>query len=290
MSDALARTLRLKRHGREWRGDCPACGYPGAFSLGVKNGRAVWYCASCQDRDKLSSVIRHASGCDGPRAALPAPVGPAAADHDSRKISALTLWGASIPIGGTLAETYLAARGLAGEGTTALRYCPNVRHPNASGTFPAMIALVTSTQTGHPVAVHRSYLRRDGSGKADVEPSKASKGPTSGGAIMLHPAIPGAPLVIGEGIETSLSAARMIRAPAWAAISAGNLSRITPPSEPSEIILAADPDEVGQREAWAAARLWRQQGRCVRVATPDIAGWDFNEVWRARMAQGARHG
>ncbi len=152
------------------------------------------------------------------------------------------------------------------------------------------MALIVSTETGEPVAIHRTYLRRDGTGKASVDPAKASKGPTRGGAIMLHAPVAGAPLVIGEGIETSLSAGRMIDAPAWAGIAAGNLARITPPAAPSEIILAADPDDTGQREAWAAARAWKALGRRVRVATPDTTGEDFNDLWRARMAREATHG
>lgn len=84
-----------------------------------------------------------------------------------------------------------------------------------------MMALVVSTATGEPVAVHRTYLRPDGGGKADIEPAKASKGPIRGGAIMLDSPQPGRPLVIGEGIETSLSAGVLPGVPAWAAIAAG---------------------------------------------------------------------
>jgi phage/plasmid primase-like uncharacterized protein len=150
--------------------------------------------------------------------------------------------------------------------------------------------LIVSPSTGAPVAIHRTYLRRDGTGKADVDPAKASKGPMGGGAIMLHMPEAGRPLVIGEGIETSLSAGSLMGAPAWAAVAAGNMQRITPPAEPSEIIIAADPDPVGQREAWAAADAWQAAGRRVRVATPDAPGEDFNDLWRARTAREATNG
>ena len=153
-----------------------------------------------------------------------------------------------------------------------------------------MVALIRSTATGEPVAIHRTYLRRDGTGKADVDPAKATKGPMAGGAIMLHDPVPGAPLVIGEGIESSLSAGRLLDAPAWAGIAAGNLKAIIPPGGPREIILAADPDPVGQREAWAAADQWRGLGRRVQVATPDDATTDFNDLLRRRSAREARNG
>lgn len=152
-----------------------------------------------------------------------------------------------------------------------------------------MLALVVDA-AGAPIAVHRTYLRRDGSGKANVTPAKASIGPVRGGAIRLDPVA--AELVIGEGIESSASAGRLMALPAWAAISAGNLARaLVLPLEVRSVVIAADhdpPNGNGQRPgpdaADAAARRWRAEGRVVRVATPDLPGSDFNDVLRAREA------
>lgn len=55
------------------------------------------------------------------------------------------------------------------------------------------------------LAMHRTYLRRDGSGKADVEPTKAMLGKVMGGAVRLTDT--SGPLVVAEGIETALSLA-----------------------------------------------------------------------------------
>lgn len=283
----IAQALGLKRAGRDWRGDCPACGYRSTFSVSTKDGRALWWCASCQDRDGVTAAVRSAMGGDWTPPAAPAGAGP---DNASRTRAALAIWDEAVPIAGTVAEVYLAGRGLGGEAIPALRYHPSLRHMNETASFPALVALVVSTTTGEPVAIHRTYLKRDGSGKADIEPAKASKGPIGGGAIMLHQAVGGLPLVIGEGIESSLSAARMMDGSAWAAIAAGNLRRITPPTTPSQIIIAADPDLVGQTEAWNAAEAWKAQGHTVRVATPDTPGQDFNDLWRAHMAQEAANG
>jgi phage/plasmid primase-like uncharacterized protein len=211
-------------------------------------------------------------------------------DHAAATRKALAIWEGSEPLPGTLAADYLAARGLADEHSTALRFHRAVRHVNTAGTFPALVALVVDTMTGAPVAIHRTYLRSDGKGKANLDPPRASKGPITGAAIVLHKAKAGAALVIGEGIETSLSAGRLIGAPAWAAVAAGNIKALRPPPEAREIIIAADPDETGLREAWAAARLWKAAGRVVRVATPDAAGQDFNDLWRARSGREGLHG
>lgn len=58
------------------------------------------------------------------------------------------------------------------------------------------------------------------------------------------------------------------------------------------VTIAADADAVGQREAQVAARRWRAEGRTVRIASPDSAGQDFNDLLqnRARRAAGVAHG
>ena len=72
------------------------------------------------------------------------------------------------------------------------------------------------------IGVHRTDPLRDGSGKADVEPVKATLGPVWGGAVRLDQLA--GELVIGEGIETAASAGRLLHLPAWSAVSAGNLA------------------------------------------------------------------
>jgi phage/plasmid primase-like uncharacterized protein len=272
----IATALGLRPNRRGWSGNCPSCGYASTFSMSVKDGRALWWCASCQDRDGLLAAVRNATGGAW---TPPASVSTASITNTADRMrAALAIWAEAISITRTLAEVYLAARGLAGEASTALRFHPALRHPNVTGTFPALVALIRSTETGQPVAIHRTFLRRDGTGKADVDPVKASKGPIAGGAIMLHDPVGGAPLVIAEGIESSLAAGRIFGAPAWSAIAAGNLKKITLPEKANAIIIAADPDAVGQREAWVAAERWQAVGRRVRVATPDDPTADFTDL------------
>jgi hypothetical protein len=133
------------------------------------------------------------------------------------------------PIEGTVAETYLAARGLAGFTSPALRFLAEHRHAPTGTIWPVLLAAVTDPLTAELRATHRTYLARDGSAKAPVEPPKMTLGPTAGAVIRLADPEPGKPLVIAEGIETAASAGLILDAPAWAAISAGNLSRIEHP-------------------------------------------------------------
>ena len=204
-----------------------------------------------------------------------------AAAREQKRERALALWRGSEPANGTLADRYLTARGLPGLATSpVLRFRGDTPHPEG-GKLPALIALVSDI-AGRPLGIHRTYLARDGS-KARVEPAKASLGPVWGGAIRLHPVIIGTALVIGEGIESSTSAGRLMGLPAWAAISAGNLAKgLLLPPEARGVVIAADPDDAGRDAARSAWLRWKTEGRDVQIATPDREGSDFNDLLLAQ--------
>jgi phage/plasmid primase-like uncharacterized protein len=211
-----------------------------------------------------------------------------APDHGD---AAARLWEMAQPIEGTPAAQYLAVRGLDGFTSPALRFLPEHRHAPSGTTWPVLIAAVTEPLTGELRAVHRTFLARDGRGKAPVEPSKMTLGPIGGAVIRLAEPVDKSPLVIGEGIETAAAAGLILGAPAWAAIAAGNLSRIELPLAVAEVIIAADADPVGQREAERAAWRWAAEGRRVRIATPDAPGADFNDLLlQRRRAPEVAHG
>ncbi len=86
-----------------------------------------------------------------------------------------------------------------------------------------MVALVTGGADGTPLAIHRTYLPRDGGGKAPIEPQKMMLGPCRGGAVRLGQ--PGDVLMVGEGIETCLAAMLASGHPAWAALSTSGTAR-----------------------------------------------------------------
>ncbi len=270
----IAARFGLKRSGREWRGNCPVCGYgAGAFSLMTsKTGRVIGWCSSCQDRDAINRALH------GQPMACPTPAQAArvAAARERNQARALTLWRGSEPVPGTPAARYLTARGLSGmAASTALRFRRDTPHPNA-GKLLALIALV-SDRIGNPLGIHRTFLTLDGH-KAGVEPVKASLGPIWGGAIRLCPIQPGTPLLIGEGIETAGAASLLTGWPAWAALSAGNMAKgLALPAEAQQVVIAADPDPPGRAAAWEAWGRWRAEGRDVRVALPNGSD-DFNDL------------
>ncbi|WP_234731206.1 DUF7146 domain-containing protein [Acidocella facilis] len=287
----LAARFGLHKSGHDWRGTCPVCGY-GADAFTLSQGRAcqpVGWCASCQNRDAISALLR----ADGQAAYAPAiaPSDTMKAEEARQKAQerARAIWSGAGPVtADNPAGRYLARRALAHLiGCPALRYRVDVPHP-MGGRHPAMVALVQDV-AGAPVAVHRTYLAQDGT-KARLEPPKASLGPIWGGAIRLAPAAPH--IVIGEGIETAASAGGLLALPAWAAISAGNLaSGLILPPEVEAVTVAADDDGLnaqrrnpGLDAAEAAARRWKAEGRAVRIVKANMPGQDFNDILMAREA------
>ena len=286
----LGQRLKLSKGPRSWRGNCPACDYRGAFSMKAgKRGDVLAYCANGCPQSALDVVLQQALGRDWtPR--TPAPDGEIVAAQVRKQMAALRMWSRSTAVPSTPADQYLAGRALSGlTKCKSLRFLGDCWHEQGC-KLPAMIALVLDV-SGQPIAVHRTYLTRDGK-KAVITPVKSSLGPVGGGAVRLTSDPTPLALVIGEGIETSASAGLLFGLPAWAALFAGNLSSVLLPPEVRAVTIAADADVPGARGARDAARRWRAEGRHVQIATPNVAGQDFNDLLLNRVAQtpGVNHG
>lgn len=201
----------------------------------------------------------------------------------TRTAAAMCLWRAADSARGTSVETYLAARGIRVAVPDSLRFHDALPHPSG-GTWPAMLALVTNGRDGTPMAVHRTFLARDGGGKAPVRPARMMLGPCGGGAVRLADA--GDVTMVGEGIETCLAAMQAGDLPAWAALSTSGLRGLDLPEEMRDVIVLADGDLAGEASAEAAALRWKRQGRRVRIARAP-QGMDFNDLLLAHhMANG----
>ncbi len=138
-----------------------------------------------------------------------------------------------------------------------------------------MVALVTRGVDGEPIAIHRTFVTCHG--KAPVDPAKMMLGPTRGGTVRLAEATD--KLMIGEGIESCLSAMRVTGIPTWAALSTSGLKTLGLPDGIRDVVILADGDDAGERAAMQAARRWKGEGRRVRIARPP-RGEDFNDIAR----------
>jgi len=206
-------------------------------------------------------------------------------------------------IEGTVAEAYLASRGIdisrLASPPRALRFLPVAEHHDPDGViteWPCMISAMCDA-TGAIVAVHRTFLAPDGSGKAPVSPTKMIWPHGYAGAVIrlsrgtgkLTPedaarAQRSGPLIITEGIEDGLSIA--LACPdyrVWAAGTLGNMAHV-PVDHPcvSKVIVFADNDAGAQAraaadKAVAALRLLRP----VTVAH-SFVGKDANDLLRGQ--------
>jgi Toprim domain len=150
----------------------------------------------------------------------------------------------SRPIAGTLAESYLLARGISAlQETTCLHFHPSCYYrpdphlpPEA---WPALIAAVTSP-SGIITGVHRTWLDPSSAGKAPVDTRRRAMGNLLGNAPRFG--LAGGIIAAGEGIETMLSRRMALPAiPMLAALSAAHLAAILLPSTLQRLYVATQP-------------------------------------------------
>ena len=99
-------------------------------------------------------------------------------------------------------------------------------------------------------------------------------------------------LLVGEGIETSMSAMQAMAMPAWAALSTSGLKVLMLPVIVRTVVILADNDKngAGKRAAHAAAERWLAEGRHVRIAMPPEPGRELNDVLLGRARVGIKEG
>jgi hypothetical protein len=288
--------IHLKREAPgTHRAACPACARnkrDDALSVTIKaDGSAVWLCHRCAFKGALRL---HAQG-GGLRLyktirGKPQASKPPEPEHQYQVLAGpwRMFWRDCLPLtDGLPAAAYLHARGCAlphPEGD--LRWHPEVRHP-CGHVGPALVALVTDAVAGDPLNLHRTWLKEDGSGKAEIDrPRLLLKNHRKlGGVVRLWPdeeVTYG--LCVAEGIETALSAARGFGL-AWATIDAGNMEKLPVLPGIEALSIIADHDhpnpKTGQRRGLAAARecarRWAEAGCEVRIWRAPKSGDDFND-------------
>jgi len=287
-----------RREGRWWTvGD--VANTPGRSLFvrlhGPEAGRGAagkWTDAATGEHGDLLDLIARARGLDRlrdvldearrflslPKPQRPEPRVPVAAGSPD---AARRLFHAGQPIKGTLAETYLRARGITYlDDLSALRFHPRCYYradENAPvETWPAMLAAVTDLD-GTITGVHRTWLARDGSGKAPVATPRRAMGRLLGNGVRFG--VVNDVVAVGEGTETMLSLRCVLPTlPMIAALSAGHLAALNLPPNLRRLYVAQDGDCAGTR---AAAVLTECAGRAGIDAIGLVArADDFNDELR----------
>jgi hypothetical protein len=255
-----------------------------------------FFCYGCHARGDAIDWLMITEGLDrdaavrmleqGDENRSPRPISLAArtkADAEAKRRRAKQLWRQAWPITGTLAERYLTERrgiDLAAlpNAATSLRFHPRCTFGQGV-QHPCLIALRRDAITDAPVSIHRIALTKDA--------EKIGRRMLGSGGIVKHfPA--GESLVVGEGIETTLSAATRIKRwgkllqPAWAAVTSGMLAALPliPCVERLVILVDNDINGAGQAAALRCAETWSKAGKSVVRLTPKRTGADFNDLIR----------
>jgi len=190
------------------------------------------------------------------------------------------LWGRAQSMNDDIGAWYLSeVRGVP-HSSPYLRFledCPGSYDGDNIG--PAILAFVRNGW-GQATGLHATFLKPDGSDKT----KRLIFGMVQGGAVQLSP--PTALGVIGlcEGVETSLSFAKIHGVPTWAALSAGGIKGFSPPHGIKKIIIGADSDDRGVSLDSARALAERLNRRCDVIIMGAPTGCDWNDVLRSNAS------
>lgn len=195
----------------------------------------------------------------------------------NNSFDAIRVWDECLPAVDTVVEKYLRARRITLL-PDCLRYHPSLYHGILKSKWPGMVALVTSSNGG-AAAIHRTWLDPGGR-KASIDPDRMSLGPCEGYAIHLAPAAEH--ILVGEGIETCLSAMQETGVGAWSAISANGIRELILPSIVRRVTILADGDDQGEGAALFACLKWQRLGLDARILRAPW-GHDFNDVLMGRF-------
>lgn len=321
--EAVARALAPNgwKSGNYWVAKNPARNddHAGSFWIALRGAPGAWRDEATGEKGDVISLIAHCQGTDV-RGALvwardwlnvqpPVPAGIAphrkTAEEDEaqllrqRKFAHRTWLNAAPSLEGTVAETYLAGRGILLSALPrqprAMRFAAEQPHYESKRSWPAIVAAMTGPG-GEFLAIHRTFLQPDGSAKGPDPCRKMwPRFRGTGAAVHLWRGETELPvreahkqglwdrLALVEGIEDGLSVA--VACPelrVWCAGSLANLADIRLPACAGEVIVFADNDW-GKREAEKlfekAIDNLSSQGVPVKVTRSPI-GKDVNDALR----------
>lgn len=206
------------------------------------------------------------------------------ADSSKRIARARKLFAAGKPVLGTLAATYLQGRGITRLGP-ALRYHPWVflrqgeDDADPPQRAPALLAKITDNR-GHITGCARTYLDPSTGGLVVIENPKRVLGQLHGHAIRFWSGTGRTDLIVGEGLENTLSVGTALPEFDLAScLTATHLGLFIPPPGLQRIWIARDNDNAGH----AASMRLRNQLESLGIACGDLVPsmGDFNDDLRA---------
>ena len=279
---------------------CPACGGRDRFRFTDK-GFGRWFCRGCGMGGDGVRLIQTIKRVDFQTAAalVETIVGKVDASESRAKLGGgksdkpadpLRPYREASPfLADSPIDRYLRSRSIVITESEArsIRYARSQFHWPSRLRWPAIVVQI-ALHDGEPLGCHQTFVKHDGQGKAPIERPRlfAAGGKTIGGGVWFGEADAHSELVIGEGVESTLSGMRLSRVEAGcAALSELGIRKLILPDEARKVRIWADHDEAGQgiRAAREAARRWKAEGREVAVSVSPVLGFDANDIWHGRQ-------
>lgn len=284
--------------GSEWRCGNVEGDVGGSLSVCIQGEKAgLWYDHATGQSGNLLNLVKETQGLSSHREAMywarawltkipfrtldeaDAVAGRhlSALNDSTRMEKARSIWVASVPITGTLAEQYLRSRRIECALSSSLRFNAGLYHSESALSWPALVCAVQCVGNDEIVAVQAVFLDPVTGRKIQQNPSKKSFGFLKGGAVRLREGDD--TLVLCEGVETGLSIAQACKSKSvWATLGTSGLRMVEVPGSVSEVIIAADADDAGREAAMALARRLAPSGTAVRISFPPGDFNDFNDA------------
>jgi hypothetical protein len=247
----------------------------------------------CRDHVKAVLGIGREYRCERRRPEAPRPAVERAAQDKRNAALAAEVWSEGVPVmEHPIGRVYAKARNV-DMGSAALRFHPacKTRIDGKLMTLPAIVAkLVPVDSIDTLIAIQRTFLVANGSGKADL-PGGARRmlGNAAGAVCKLSPDEDVTTVLgIGEGVESTLSLSLIPEAhgvPVWATMSANALSAFPVFPGVEVLWIAVDNDKAGLEASAALSKRWREAGHEVFRVRPVAAKADINDIVKE-----ARHG
>jgi putative DNA primase/helicase len=208
------------------------------------------------------------------------------------------IWRASVPLPGTLGESYLTGRKLLIDDARiasgkVLRFHPNCPYGASGGRRPCVVALFQTVCADENMpafqqcGIQRIPLDDRGNRAVDEDGEKLKKlsmGRTHGAAIMLtHPYSTDAYYGICEGPETGLALLNAGERNIWALGGTSGIQAFEP-VPCFGLVIFADADEPGLRAARKTAQRWADAGLEAEIHIPSAFGADFADIAKGLTA------
>ena len=254
-------------------GPCPMCGGKDRFRYEPKSENGSYFCSGCGAGTGIHllaqmSMVSHQDAWRLVDKIIGGAMEVKSVKTDKRKMISEILKSCR-PDDGTIAK-YMTSRGL------------EVPQSAMLGTFyfdkQLTDCMVFKAAKGNRIAgLHCTYISNGK--KIGRRMYAVEDGSMIGSAIRLYPLLDSDTLIVGEGVETVLSYAKLHEYPAWAAMDAGKLESVQIPDRIKKVIIAGDNDLsfTGQKSAYTLAKRLTEQGKEVKVRFPTEIGTDWND-------------